>query len=136
MAMKVTYPPDPASTVSATLVMAGLGVSFAATSGNVLVIASADVFTATGSVAMSVGGRYGTGSPPNNGDAVSGIRFGASTDKTVRPAGITGGVGLVLSDVVYCLPQTNYWFDLCYSTTNASDAATLQSVGFILVETV
>ena len=137
MTTKVAYPPDPATTVSATLVMAGLGVDFvAAKDGNVLVIANSDVFTATGSVPMTVGGRYGTGNPPANGDPVTGSRFGASTDKTVRPAGTTGGVGLVLSDIIYCQPGLSYWFDLCYSTTNAADAATLQSVGLILVETI
>ena len=137
MTTKVSYPPDPATTVSATLVMAGLGVDFvAAKDGNVLVIASADAFTATGSVTMAVGGRYGTGAPPANGDPVTGIRFGASTDKTLRPAGITGGVGVVLSDIIYCIPGQSYWFDLCFSTTNASDAATVQSVGLILVETI
>ena len=135
MTSAVAYPADPPSTASATLVMAGLGVMFSAgDGGNVLVVVTCDAFTATGSVNMTVGGRFGTGAPPNNGDAVSGSRFGAVNDKTLRPAGTTGGVGVTLADVVHLTPGTNYWFDLAFSTSNASDAATLQSVGVVLAE--
>lgn len=131
-------PANPATTTSASLVMMGLGVSFtpsASGSGRALVIASGSVTTLVGSVPMGVGGRFGTGSAPANGAAVTGSRFGAATDQTIRPAGITGGVGICIADVLTGLtPGTTYWFDLALSTTNASDAAQLQSASIVTVE--
>jgi hypothetical protein len=133
MGVIIARPADPATTTSATLVMMGFGVVFTPNmSGRVLVIAAGQVWTATGQVPMVVAGRYGTGAPPSGGAAVTGSRF--SVDQTTRSAGITAGNGITVVDVVSLNAGTSYWFDLAFSTTNASDAATAQNFSVVLWE--
>jgi hypothetical protein len=134
-------PSNPTATSSTTLVMMGLGSTIAYTptgTGRVLITISGTFQIATGVQFGTLGGRYGTSTAPNNGTAVSGTRFGASTDQTLRPAatGANGGLGWCLTAVIALTPSTAYWFDIALSTNNASDAASIQAVGCSIVELV
>jgi hypothetical protein len=135
MASTAARPADPVATASATLVMMGLGVMFTPNlSGRVMVMLSGVAFTWTSVVPFAAGGRFGTGKPPANGDAVSGTRFGAATDPVITAAATSGGVGFMLADIVGLIPGTTYWFDLALSTTNAGAAATAKSISVQLAE--
>lgn len=126
-------PADPATTVSATLVMMGIGATFRPTrTGLTFAHISGTAFTATGAVSLTIGARYGTGAPPVNGAAVSGTPIG--TDLTLIAASAVAGVGFCLADHLGLVPGTMYWLDLALSTTNASDAAAAKSISALLVE--
>lgn len=130
-------PANPANTVSTTLVMMGLGSTCALTptgSGTVLVIASGTCDTATGATSLTLGGRYGTGTAPANGAAVSGTRFGGATDQTHRPASTSNGTGWSINAVLSLTPATAYWFDIALDTSAAADAASIASVSVSIVE--
>lgn len=131
-------PGAPATTVSLTLVMMGLGSSWALTpgsSGKVLVNVSGLVSTSTTAVSATYGGRFGTGTAPVNGAAVTGTRFGTANDIALLPV-ITanGGTPFSLTALLTLTPATAYWFDLALLTSNASNAAKVQFLGFTAVE--
>jgi hypothetical protein len=130
-------PADPSATTSTTLVMMGLGVVFTpGLSGQVLVIATGAGSTATAAVNFTTAGRFGTGTPPANGAAVTGTRFGPPNDVGLRAVGTgaTNGAAFTIADIVVLNPGTTYWFDLALLTSNGADAASIVSVTFSLVE--
>lgn len=130
-------PASPAATSSATLQMMGLAVPFtpASTAPRVLVIVTGVAATATAAASVTVGGRYGTGTAPANGAAVTGTRFGPSADAVLGPAAAAGaGVPFTVTDVLTLAPGTAYWLDLAVATGNASDAASVTAVKAVAVE--
>lgn len=130
-------PADPASTVSTTLVMMGLGSSWAitpASSGKVLVNVTGGVTTATAVVNFFYTGRFGTGTAPLNGAAVSGTRFGAVEDAISAASAAGVYLPFAFTALVTLTPGTAYWFDLALSTTNAADAASFRALSFTAVE--
>lgn len=129
-------PANPASTTSATPVMAGLGFTYTPkVSGKLLVQMSGAGRTLTAAVPMTVQMAYGTGTPPVNGAAATGTTFGPqpsfqSIDTTHNMTfpqlqGVISGL----------TPGTTYWIDLQFSTSNAADAAQLATVTAIVQET-
>ena len=133
-----TQPANPSATASATLVMMGLAAALTPTgSGKVLVTVTGSAFTNTAAVFGNFGGRYGTGTAPVNGAAVTGTRFGAGADPNFRAPSIGSTVPaqIALTDVITGLTLgTAYWFDLALSTSNASDTAQVQNVSISVTE--
>jgi hypothetical protein len=135
-------PTAPASTVSTTLVMMGLGTNATGTawaytptgSGNVLVTVTGYAQTATAAATMGVGARYGTGTAPANGTGVTGTRFGAAGDPSVKPVSNGIPVAFSFTDLLALTPGTTYWFDLALDTSSAADAASLADVAITLAE--
>src|SRR5580658_3256045 len=108
---------NPSSTESATLVMMGLGSTIfftPASTGKCLIIIKGQAYTATGATGVQLGGRYGTGTAPLNGVAVTGTRFGSAADPQIRPAGtgIANGTDITLADILTLTGAQQYWFDL------------------------
>jgi hypothetical protein len=129
----------PASTVSTTLVMMGCGTTAAytpASSGLVYVQVTGAVNIATSTTNVLIGPRYGTGTAPANGAAVTGTRFSWSADDGLRPGstGANGGATLALGDLLSLTPGVPYWFDVAIATQNGSDAASLVNLSFTFME--
>jgi hypothetical protein len=101
----------------------------------VLVIITGVAATATAAQAVTVGGRYGTGTAPANAASVTGTRFGAAADPVIGPgAAAAAGIPFTLAAVLNLQPGVAYWFDLAVSTGNASDAASVTAVGVTIAE--
>ena len=131
-------PANPASTVSTTLVMMGLGTTVTYTpsgSGKVLVNVTGQGQTATSIAQITVGPRYGAGTAPANGVAVTGTRFGTGADIIVR-GGNAANVpsGFSFTDVLILTPGTTYWFDMGLATGTAADAASVVNMSLTFVE--
>lgn len=131
-------PANPTGTVSTTDVMAGFGATVTYTpgsSGKVLIVINGECNTATAVTFVNAGARFGTGTAPANGDAVTGTRFGTSSvDYQPRGSGISNQTSFGFNDILSLTAGTTYWFDIGFSTGNASDQANLRSVVFSLVE--
>lgn len=130
-------PAAPAATASLTLVMMGLGTTLALTpgsSGLVQVTLAFQAFTNTAAVQCTVGGRFGTGTAPVNGAAVTGTRWGNNGDFTVLPPSLASGVPITFTDLITLTPGTAYWFDLCMLTSVAADTAVPKNLSFTAVE--
>jgi hypothetical protein len=131
-------PGNPGSTASATLVMMGLGSSCKITpgsSGKVLVTFTGGVATATAIVTGAIGVRYGTGTAPSHGDAVTGTRWSGVGDKQIKSTGVAiTEDSFAFVDMISLTPGTAYWFDIAISTTNAADAAEVLNVSFTATE--
>lgn len=130
-------PANPASTVSLTLVMMGVGATVAytpATTGIVLVTLTGWVNIAVATNQITVGARYGTGTAPVNGAAVTGTRFGSNTDLVCSPPAVTKYMSSPFTDILTLTPATAYWFDLALATSNAGDAVSAISITATFVE--
>lgn len=136
-------PTAPAATASTTLVMMGLGTNATGTpwaftplsSGKVLVNVTGLVTTATAVATATFGGRFGTGTAPINGAAVSGTRFGGAGDSTTRPQSAGAAVPFALTAVLSLTAGTTYWFDLALDTNAGADAASVSDVSISIIET-
>jgi hypothetical protein len=132
----VFQPSSPGGTVSATLVMMGVGSTCALTpqgTGQVLINVTGSMQQATAGSNNTIGGRYGTGTAPTNGTAVTGTRFGAATDPNVRPATAAAGYPFAFTDLLSLTPGTAYWFDLAVLSGNAN-SVTLTQISMTIVE--
>jgi hypothetical protein len=130
-------PADPLGTASTTLVMMGLGAACAYTtagSGVVLVNVTGTATTATAVQTVTIGGRYGTGTAPANGDAVTGTRFGGAADGTVQPPTAGAYTAFALTAILTLVPSTPSWFDIAISTGNAADSASISNVSMTFAE--
>ena len=119
-------PANPASTVSTTLVMMGVGGTVTYTpkaTGLVAVTVTGTATTATAAVNLTLGGRFGTGSAPGNGVAVI----------SPTPPGIGIGVPFALTDLV-TLTLVATWFDIALLTSAAADAASVANLSFTITE--
>ena len=123
-------PSNPGGTTSATLVMMGTGSTCAYTpvgSGKLLINVTGSMQQATAVSNNNMGCRYGTGTAPVNGAAVTGTRFGAAGDPGFRPSGVGAGIGFAFTDIVTGLtPGTAYWFDVAVSSGNANSVTVTQ----------
>jgi hypothetical protein len=129
----------PTGTTSVTLVMMGLGGTFAYTpagSGNVLVTVTGQLYMTTAVVYAVLGCRYGTGTAPVNGAAVTGTRFGSSADTNVRApvVGSTTPAGFAFTALLALTPATAHWFDLALATSNAADQANVVNISMTFAE--
>lgn len=107
-------PSNPANTTSTAGVMAGFAVSFTPASSGVIEI------TITASVNNNVNGRggfivprYGTGTAPTNGAALTGTAVGAGSFSNAQPTNAT--CALAATGIATGLtPSTTYWIDAAY----------------------
>jgi hypothetical protein len=130
-------PANPTGTTSTTLVMAGVGATCAytpASSGVVSVNVTGQYQSNTGTAIVTIGGRYGTGSAPANGAAVTGTRWGGAADAGLRGPGIGLLNTFAMTDVLALTPGTAYWFDLAFDTGNAADLALLTNISMTITE--
>lgn len=130
-------PTDPNTTVSATLVMMGLGSGWAITptsTGKILVTIVGQVTTAVGAAAITVGARYGTSTAPTNGAAVTGTVFGAKADWTMTASTAALKLGFAFTEILSLTAATAYWFDIALATANGSDAASATNLSITAVE--
>jgi hypothetical protein len=134
-------PANPAPTASTSLVMMGLGTTCVftpAATGQVMVNISCAWTTATGASIGNIGVRYGTGTAPANGAAVTGTGAGfgggPANSLQVKGAGIGSNIGLSFPALLTLTPGTAYWFDICTSTQTAADVATVTQVAMTFAE--
>ena len=134
-AQSASKPANPTSTLSTTLVMAGLAGSFTpATTGRALITITGDAYNTTAAVFINLGMYYGTSGAPANGAAVTGTLIGSAI--RFKP-GVGTGSAIPFS-MTYALtgltPATAYWLDLGFDTSNGSDAANLENISIVAVE--
>jgi hypothetical protein len=131
-------PGNPAATVSLTAVMMGLGATCVYTpsgSGRVLVNVTGGGSTNTSALAMTAGCRYGTGTAPVNGAAVTGTRFGGAADQQLKSTGVPATVETFgFTDVLVLTPGTAYWFDVALAASNASNSAEVLNMSMTFAE--
>jgi hypothetical protein len=136
-------PANPTATASTTLVMMGLGATCVYTparTGKVLVTITCGWNTASGASVGNIGVRYGTGTAPVNGAAVTGSSTGfgggATNSFQVKAAGIGSDIGMAFAGLLALTPNTQYWFDICTSTVTPGDVATVDGPAMTFVELV
>jgi hypothetical protein len=130
-------PANPTGTASTTLVMAGVGATCAytpASSGVVSVNVTGQYQSNTGTAIVTIGGRYGTGTAPANGAAVTGTRWGGAADAPLRGPGVGLLNTFAMTDVLALTPGTAYWFDLAFDTATAADLALLTNISMTITE--
>lgn len=130
-------PSNPASTISLTQVMMGLGSACAYTptgSGTVLVTITGYCRSQTGQVPVTVGARSGTGTAPANGVAVTGTRIGPAADPTPSGSGAGSWTACPFTAILALTAGTPYWFDMALATSNASDAASVANMSMSFAE--
>jgi hypothetical protein len=120
-------PSNPAATTSATAVMMGLGSTIAFTpnqSTRLLIIISGQMGNTVAGDVVTAQLRYGTGTAPANGVAVTGTQIAGSQTITSVSAGQRSG--LCLTCILPGLSiGTAYWFDLALNiTTGGSGSVT------------
>ena len=131
------YPANPAATASLTLVMMGMGSSCKITpssSGKVLLTLTGYAGTNTAVATLSLGGRFGTGTAPVNGAAVSGTRFGMASDASFRSTAAAFFIPFTLTDLLTLTPGTAYWFDIALQTAVGADTAQLFTLSYTALE--
>ena len=131
-------PGNPAATASLTLVMMGIGGTCKITpgsSGKVAVTITGLVGTNTAAVNLTFGARFGTGTAPTNGAAVSGTRWGSgAADLTTRSTVLAVGIPFALCDLLTLTPATAYWFDIALLTSAGADTAFVTNLSFVANE--
>lgn len=128
-------PGNPTGTTSTTLVMMGLDKTYTPqSSGNVLVVITGNAGTATAAEAFTVGGRYGTGTAPANGQAVTGSRINQFAD-SVLTAPVAGAyTAFAFTGILNLTPGTEYWFDLALATGSSADKAAIHNISMAITE--
>lgn len=135
LATALANPSAPGASSSQTLVMAGFAIPFTPkVSGNVAVVIAGVGQTATAVTGFNVAGRYGTGTAPIAGAAVTGTAFPQGT-LGVRPAVVSANTAWTLVGALTGLVVgTTYWFDVAYSTNTAADAVTIANISAVIME--
>lgn len=123
LASSQATPANPATTTDMTGVMMGLhGAITPTATGKVLMIVSGTIFNSTligdGAVA---GLRYGTGTAPANGDALTGTAVGGATVYVASTTAGSGGFSLnaVVTGLVATTP---YWIDVALAAQTGGSA--------------
>lgn len=129
----------PAGTVSGSQVMMGCGSVCAYTpigSGIIFITATMFAYNTTATQSDIVGPRYGTGTAPVNGAALTGTRWGCSTDPAIRPAvvGSSETLPVAFTDVLSLTPGIPYWFDISLLSGSTSDELFITNVSMSIVE--
>jgi hypothetical protein len=131
-------PANPTATAAtAAVVMMGVGSTCTLTpgsSGQVSVEMDGYVATNTAAVQLTVGVRYGTGTAPINGAAVTGTRFGSNADIVTKAPGVGQFQYVGFTQILALTPATAYWFDFCLLTSVAADTAAVTSISYVAQE--
>jgi hypothetical protein len=116
-------PPDPPSTSSTTLQMAGLGVVYTPTStGCLKVNVQATIYNDTAGDGAEFQISYGTGAAPSNSDSLTGTQTGLVA-QSISP---TNNYQYTVSRSALLTGLTvgvQYWFDLAYAAITGGDAS-------------
>ncbi len=132
--LKATYqgtPADPSSTTNSTGVMMGLAGSITPTiSGKVMITISGDMKNGTNNGNSVTHIRYGTGTAPTNGNALTGTVAGALVNMTA--AATNQRVPFSCNAIVTLTVGTTYWIDLGLKA--ASGTAFVQNISISVVE--
>jgi hypothetical protein len=105
--------------------------------GKVMVTITGYGNTSTAAVTFNVGARFGTGTAPVNGAAVTGTILGlpsGATAVTLRGQGTGLNASFAFTDVLTLTPGTAYWFDLAALTSAGADQANLLDLAFSIAE--
>lgn len=138
----VFKPADPSGTSSTAGVMMGLGGTATFTpqgSGTVLVtLTTLMQITAGAAGGVTAGARYGTGTAPANGAAVTGTVLGPAADPVVRVNTVAAGVGTphTVTDRLALTPGVSYWFDLKVASPAGTDTCLAGSTVVVIHELV
>ena len=129
-------PANPGSTTSGTAVMMGIGggasVITPKVSGAVQVWIAGDGFNATAGNTFTVQLRYGTGTAPVNGAAVTGTAVGSAIQ--IQSVANNAQCGFALVGIATGLAlATAHWFDIAL-TSSGGVASTVQNLSVVLVE--
>jgi hypothetical protein len=134
-ASQVSQPGDPTGTASTTLVMMGLAVAYTpARTGIVKATLTCGVKNNTAVVLTTMGVRYGTGTAPIYGAAVTGTRWGGSADYVVEPGGTNRSQAVGFVDRLALAAGTTYWFDAAAATASAADTVFPTNISLVLEE--
>lgn len=146
-----TYPPptaqlgatpaNPTGTNNATGVMMGLALSFTPTaSGKVNINVVFDCINATGPDGGKFDIRFGTGTAPINGAALTGTAIGSRPQFTEGDANGLLGVNYIeprfpfsLTGAVSLVVGTTYWFDLSQAIVTGS-TVTAENISYVIEE--
>jgi hypothetical protein len=129
-----SIPANPTGTSSSSRVMMGLGITFVPqTTGNVMFVVQGSLSNTTASDGGSVALLYGTGTPPANGVATTGISMGAVQNTGVG-AGSVSSVAVSLNGYTAGLTVgTTYWFDMDLKVLGGGTAS-LANIQVVIVE--
>ncbi len=120
--LKATYqatPADPTSTSSTSGVMMGIAGSITPTiSGKVMIVISGDLKNGTNNGNTTVQLRYGTGTAPTNGNALTGTALGGQVNMTA--AATNQRVPFSCNAIVTLTVGTAYWIDLALKAVSGS----------------
>jgi hypothetical protein len=129
----VTIAPDKAVSVSVTEVMVGLSASFTPTiNADCLVVIEGDLNLSLNSVHTSRM-RYGTGTPPVNGDAATGTTFSSINTHQFGTATATR-FAYYTQGVVNLTAGTTYWFDLSVVVPSSTGTATFRNFNIYVIQ--
>lgn len=133
-AITIGAPANPATTTSTTGVMMGLGSTAKITpvfSGRVKIeiTLAAAVTVATASATLQV--RYGTGTAPTNGAALTGTALGSAITGWSDVASSPTPFALIVA-VTGLTPGTPYWFDVSFSVSTGTGSLT--GVNYVITE--
>lgn len=132
---------DPAGTTSTTGVMAGIGRTFVPqTTGRVLFMVTGQGTNSNGDAGFKFDLRYGTGTVPSNGNALTGTVLGADVASSAPTSGATTTVltcaiahhGLIDGAASLTL-GTTYWFDIGQYAITAG-TATFSNLNISVIE--
>lgn len=119
-------PSNPTTTTSTTGVMAGIGGTFKLTplkSGLVVAMLTGDVYNAvaTAGRGATVTARFGTGTAPSNGAALTGTAF-TTTISSTRDGTTGNTTPFALIGIFTGTPATAYWIDLAQAAVTSGTA--------------
>jgi hypothetical protein len=118
-------PGDPTGTTDTTGVMMGLAGSVTpARSGKVLIIIDGDITNGTASMGGKIQIRYGTGTAPSNGAALTGTGVGGVCNWMNAGSNVNRGIFSVQYIVSGLSVSTAYWIDLSLARTGATSSTT------------
>lgn len=126
-------PSNPPPTNSTSLVMSGLGILYTpSTTGRVKVTAQATIANSTAGDGGEIQISFGTGSPPSNGDVLTGTQAG-NLAQSISPTANNAFTVTAFALVTNLTVGTQCWFDLAYAAINGGNA-TVSNVTMIVEE--
>lgn len=133
-------PANPVQMTNQTTAMVGLGTACAftpRTTGSILATFTGLWNTATAATTGVLSCRYGTSTPPTNGAAVTGTRWGTGTSDPFVNSARSTSASMVFNftQVITGLtPATGYWFDIITSTSASADPAVITNITASFIE--
>lgn len=129
-------PNNPPGTTSLTAVMMGLALSFTPIySGKVKLQVQVSLENDTVQHGAICDMRFSTGTPPNNGDAVTGTLIGKAAKNVVQQGAKFSSNPTLIGYLSNLLVGTTYWFDLSLLQQGiGGGTATIKNIDYIITE--